>query len=202
MKSVMPNNASEAQYAQPEHCTYLDCLSGRAHVPHGGFEQFIFQLLMAGGMVTFMVNFNGVLHYGGLGFYPHGLWLLPIVFCIALTIRFTFANRFTSWIIGKYVVTRLHGPKVGLAITAVNVCTMAPIMGTIVTLLLNGPVDFWDKIAIALPVSFCAAYLANTFVVGPIVKMIVNNVLPKHDTVKLFTRFQKAATDIAYMLND
>lgn len=202
MKTVMPQTPEEAPYAQPKHCTYLDCLSGRAHVPHSGFEQFVFQVLMCAGMVTFMVNFNGILHAGGLGFYPHGLWMLPVVFCIALLIRFGFANRFTGWVIGKYIVTKLHGPSVGLAITAVNVCTMAPIMAVITTLLLTGPAGFLGKIAISLPISFCASYLANTFIVGPIVKMLANNVLPKHDTVRMYARVQKAATDIAYMLND
>lgn len=188
--------------ATPGHVTYLDCITGKAPVPTEGIEQFAFRVLMAGGMVTFMVNFNGILHYGGLGFYPHGLWMLPLVFCIALLVRFGFANRLTGWAIGKLGIPQLSGARKPLGITTVNVCTMAPLMGSIVTLLLNGPAGFWGKIALALPVSFTAAFLANFLIVGPLVKMVVNNVLPKHNVFLLYLRAQKTATDVAYMLND
>lgn len=145
---------SELETTESPRATYLDCLKGTAPVPRGGVEKKTFTLLMVGGMVTFMVNFNGVLH-SGLGFYPHGVWLIPIVFCIAFLVKTQLVGKFTDMLIGKFVIPNLTGFKKGLGITLCNVCVMAPIMSSIVTLLLQGTDGYFAHLARAPHLGRC-----------------------------------------------
>ena len=184
---------SKTETTQSPRVTYLDCLKGTAPVPRGGVEKKTFTLLMVGGMVTFMVNFNGVLH-SGLGFYPHGVWLIPIVFCIAFLVKTQLVGKFTEMLIGKLVIPNLTGFKKGLGITLCNVCVMAPIMSSIVTLLLQGTDGYLAYLAHAL--------LINTFIVGPIAKMLYNNYFAVKGPTQTTHRIAKHVMDIAYMLND
>ena len=196
---------SKTETTQSPRVTYLDCLKGTAPVPRGGVEKKTFTLLMVGGMVTFMVtfmvNFNGVLH-SGLGFYPHGVWLIPIVFCIAFLVKTQLVGKFTEMLIGKLVIPNLTGFKKGLGITLCNVCVMAPIMSSIVTLLLQGTDGYLAYLAHALPISVAAAFLINTFIVGPIAKMLYNNYFAVKGPAQTTHRIAKHVMDIAYMLND
>lgn len=192
---------SKTETTQSPRVTYLDCLKGTAPVPRGGVEKKTFTLLMVGGMVTFMVNFNGVLH-SGLGFYPHGVWLIPIVFCIAFLVKTQLVGKFTDMLIGKFVIPNLTGFKKGLGITLCNVCVMAPIMSSIVTLLLQGTDGYFAHLARALPISVVAAFLINTFIVGPIAKMLYNNYFAVKGLAQTTHRIAKHVMDIAYMLND
>lgn len=152
-----------------------------------------FTLLMVCGMVTFMVNFNGVLH-SDLGFYPHGVWLIPIVFCIAFLVK--------TQLVGKFVIPNLTGFKKGLGITLCNVCVMAPIMSSIVTLLLQDTDGYFAYLAHALPISLAAALLINTFIVGPVAKMLYNNYFAVKGPTQTTHRIAKHVMDIAYMLSD
>ena len=192
---------SKTETTQSPRVTYLDCLKGTAPAPRGGVEKKTLTLLMICGMVTFMVNFNGVLH-SGLGFYPHGVWLIPIVFCIAFLVKTQLVGKFTEMLIGKLVIPNLTGFKKGLGITLCNVCVMAPIMSSIVTLLLQGTDGYFAYLAHALPISVAAAFLINTFIVGPIAKMLYNNYFAVKGPAQTTHRIAKHVMDIAYMLND
>lgn len=192
---------SKTETTQSPRVTYLDCLKGTAPVPRGGVEKKTFTLLMICGMVTFMVNFNGVLH-SGLGFYPHGVWLIPIVFCIAFLVKTQLVGKFTEMLIGKLVIPNLTGFKKGLGITLCNVCVMAPIMSSIVTLLLQGTDGYFAYLAHALPISVAAALPINTFIVGPIAKMLYNNYFAVRGPTQTTHRIARHVMDIAYMLND
>jgi hypothetical protein len=165
--------------------TYFDCLAGRAPVPHDPFASSVFSLMMVGGMVSMMVTINGVQH-AGTAFFPALLWMYPVIACIALAVRLLFVNRIIGWVIPNLIIPNFKGALRGIMITLANVVLMAPTMGSLVTLLLVGPEGFISNIVIAVPFSMCAAFLVNTFIVGPAAKMFMNNSFGVGFTKKLY----------------
>lgn len=168
----------------PQKCTYVDCLMGGANTPAAGPGKAVFQLLMVGGMVSFMATINGLLH-SGLDFFTHALWMYPLVFCIAFLVRIYVGDRIVGFVAPRLILPRLRGLARNLAMTALNVGVMATIMGSIMTLLLNGLDNYGAQLASTLPITMAAAALVNFFIVGPIVKMIYNNVIAPSQGVRL-----------------
>lgn len=194
-KSVMPERASAAATPKPAasapaHRTYLDCLMGRANTPTHGPGKGAFQLLMVGGMVSFMATLNGVLN-SGLAFFATAHWMYPLVFCIAFLMRLYVGDRVVGFVAPRYVLPRFRGLARSVMMTLLNVAVMGAIMGSAITLLLNGPAGFWGQLASTLPVTMAVAALVNFFVVGPAVKMIYNNVLEPTDGLGLFSLAQR-----------
>lgn len=187
-----PNDAHTPKPAAsaPAHCTYLDCLMGRANTPTHGPGKGAFQLLMVGGMVSFMATFNGVLN-SGLAFFATAHWMYPLIFCIAFLMRLYVGDRVVSFVAPRYVLPRFRGLARSVIMTLLNVAVMGAIMGSAITLLLNGPAGFWGQLASTLPVTMAVAALVNFFVVGPAVKMIYNNVLEPTDGLGLFSLAQR-----------
>ena len=90
----MPNKETPAA-DEPRSYRYRDCLDGTAPIPKDALGNAIFSLLMAGGMTTFMVSFNGVRH-SGLSFFFESLWLYPVIFCLAMA-SCTSTVRWPTW---------------------------------------------------------------------------------------------------------
>lgn len=179
--------------------SYLDCVGGKAPVPHDLLGKSMFSLLMAGGMTTFMVTFNGVLHSSAnvLGFIIQSHWMFPLVVCISLSMRFLFADRLVGWLAPRFILPHLHGFARNAAMTLLNVALMAPVMGCIMTLLLNGPQGFIAHLAGTLPLSAVVAVLVNLLVVGPVVKMLYHNVLTPKAGARMLHVTQRYATNWA-----
>ena len=176
--------------------SYAECVNGTAPVPHDPFGKSLFQLLMAGGMVTFMVSFNGILHYGP-EFLVSSHWMYPLILCISLGMRFLFANRLVDYIAPRFILPHFQGFSRNVAMTILNVAIMAPVMGCIVTMLMNGPDGFLSHLAATLPLSAAVSLFVNLAIVGPAVKMAYHNlVLPLVGT-RLFQVTQRYATNWA-----
>lgn len=154
--------------------TYRDCLRGAVPVPRGTNGALLFQVLMVGGMVTFMVTINGIRNTG-LGFLVHSHWLFPLVFCIAFLVRTFAGSKLVGFLEPRLIGNRLDGTAKAVAMTVLNVCCMAPIMCAIVTLLLNGADGFAVRYLTTLPITAPLAALVNYFVVGPVAKLLFNN---------------------------
>ncbi len=176
--------------------TFRECLDGTAPVPQDPFGKGLFQLLMAGGMTTFMVTFNGVLH-DGLSFIITSHWMYPLILCLSLGMRFLFANRLAG-ALAPHVHAAVHGNFArNVAMSALNVAIMAPVMGCIVTMLMHGPDGFFAQLAATLPLSAPVSLLVNLFVVGPAVKMIYHNIIMPTTGTRLFQITQRYATNWA-----
>lgn len=179
--------------------SYLDCVSGKAPVPRDILGKSMFGLLMAGGMTTFMVTFNSVSHSGAsiLDFIIQSHWMYPLVICISLSMRMLFADRVVDWLAPRFILPRFSGFARNAVMTLLNVVLMSPVMGSVMTLLLNGPQGFFAHLAGSLPVSAVVAVLVNLLVVGPAAKMLYHNVLTPMAGTRVFQMTQRYATSWA-----
>ena len=179
--------------------TFQECLNGTAPVPQDPFGKGLFQLLMALGMTTFMVTFNGILR-DGPGFLLDSHWMYPLILCISLGLRFLFANRLVDFLVPRVIPQALGGLRRSVSVSALNVCIMAPIMGCIVTMLMHGPHGFFEQLACTLPLTAPMSLLVNVLVVGPAVKMLYHNVIMPATGARLFQLTQRHATNWAGVL--
>lgn len=175
------------------HYTYLDCLKGITPGPQGANGAATFQVLMVGGMVTFMVTVNGLRHTG-LEFIAMSHWLYPLMFCIAFLVRTFIGGKIAGALAPKLVLNRFEGTKRAVGMTVLNVCCMAPIMCAIGTLLLNGTENYLFAYITTLPIVMPIAMLVNYFIVGPIVKLLFNNKISPAGGISLLTNL-KGQTD-------
>ena len=171
-KATEPNSTQ----ASTSKCTYLDCLAGKAPVPRTVNGSTIFQTLMVGGMVTCMVTFNGI-HHSGPSFFITSHWLYPMVFCIAFLVRTFCGGKIFNWFAPRFLFPKFKGVALNLAITVTNILIMAPLMALIITLLLQGVDGYWEALFNAFGISMVVAFFINYFLVGPIVKLLYNNVI-------------------------
>ncbi|MEG0503742.1 MAG: hypothetical protein RR547_03785 [Raoultibacter sp.] len=129
-------------------------------------------------MVTVMVTVNWNLHAPdhsplqfALSFYEY-----PVMFCIALAVRFLVADPVVGIIIGKVIVKHLNGLAKSVAITLANVLFMATIMGVFGLLVTGGLGGFtWERYMTMLPQTYCLAFFFSFFIVGPLVKMLYHS---------------------------
>ena len=168
-----PSKAEQQPIARTDY-TYADCLKGVVPVPKNPAEKFIFQLLMVGGMVTFMVTINGVMH-SGVEFFLSAHWMYPLVFYLAFLVRTLIGDKVVGAIAGRFILPRFAGAARNLAMTLLNVAVMASIMGSVVTMLLNGANGYLAALAETLPATALAAFLVNYLIVAPAVKLLYAN---------------------------
>ncbi|MDO4182169.1 MAG: hypothetical protein Q4E12_00965 [Coriobacteriia bacterium] len=176
--------------AMPEHITYLDCLKGTAPIPTDHVRKFLFQLLMVGGMVTFMATYNGIRH-DGLDFVRYMHWFYPVVFCVAFLIRYTLGDAITNPIISHLIAPRLTGVPKAVAITAANVVVMCPMVSLVVSVLLAGN-DFLSFYLEGLPLSAPFAMLVSYFLVGPAVKVFCYNYVRLNGASPIIVKLRSA----------
>lgn len=182
--------ADSARVSAPQHCTYVDCLMGRANVPTSGPGKSVFQLLMVGGMVSFMATISGVMH-SGLDFFAHAHWMYPLVFCMAFFARLLIGDKVVGYVAPRFVIPRFNGLARSIAMTVLNVLVMGLVMGAAVNMLLSGPAGFLSAYVNSLPVTLTVAALVNFFIVGPVVKMLYNNVIEPTNGLGIFQFFQR-----------
>lgn len=185
-------SAADRAPAAADGCTYRDCIAGRAGLPQGPLGMRVFQILMVGGMVTFMATINGLLHQG-LGFFAHALWMYPLVFCISFLVRTFIGGKIVDAVAPRLVLPHTRGIARSVAMTLLNVVVMGTIMGFIVTLLMSGTQDYLATVAATLPISLVAAALVNYFIVSPAVRMICANVIEPGGNARIVTAAQKYA---------
>lgn len=162
------NNETSNRY------TYMDCLRGTVPLPKHVNGATLFQVLMVGGMVTFMVTVNG-LRNTGLDFLVNSHWLYPLMFCLAFLVRTYIGDAIVGAVAPRTVLKWFDGVKRNIAMTALNVLCMAPIMCAIATLLLNGVHGYLAAYITTLPIIIPIAFTVNYFAVAPIVKLLFNN---------------------------
>ena len=182
-----------------KHCTYRDCLLGRAPIPHHANGDTLFQAMMTGGMVAFMTTANG-LRNTGLGFLAESLWLYPLIFCIALLLRIGFTSRAVRFLKPRLIDGRFEGAAHTLAMTVLNTCVTSPIMCAIVTMLLMGPDGFWANYLATLPITAPTSIAVSYFIVGPAVKMLFNNRISPAAGMHLLEEMDEVGTPIARMM--
>lgn len=182
--------------SEPRRYTYRDCLNGTAPIPTDALGNAIFTLLMAGGMATFMVSFNGIRH-SGLSFFFESHWLYPVIFCIAMALRFLYVNRVVAHVGPRYVFPRFTGARRNVAMTLLNVAIMAPVMGSLVTMLLKGPDGLLLNLATEVPLSMLMSIGVSLLVVGPAVKLLYHNVIRPTTSLRLCQLSQRFVTNWA-----
>ena len=193
------SNAAEKTLEEQRRFTYRDCLRGTVPVPKSVNGATIFQVLMVGGMVTFMVTING-LRNAGLDFLVNSHWLYPLMFCLAFLVRTFIGAPIVNKLAPKLVFSRFEGVARGVAMTVLNVCCMAPIMCAIATLLIMGPTDFLIHYATTLPVVTPMALFVNFFVVGPIAKLAFANRISPSGGLGLLSNLEQNAPNLTRLL--
>ena len=190
---IKRNNETSNRY------TYMDCLHGTVPLPKHVNGATLFQVLMVGGMVTFMVTVNG-LRNTGLDFLVNSHWLYPLMFCLAFLVRTFYGAPLVDKLAPKLVFSRFEGAACAIAMTVLNVCCMAPVMCAIATLLIVGPSNFFMSYITTLPIVAPMAMVVNYFIVGPIVKLVfVNRIMPAGG-LGLLENLEQHAPNLARML--
>jgi len=179
--------------------TYMDCLRGTVPLPKYVNGATLFQVLMVGGMVTFMVTVNG-LRNTGLDFLVNSHWLYPLMFCLAFLVRTFYGAPLVNKLAPKLVFSRFEGAARAIAMTVLNVCCMAPVMCAIATLLIVGPDDFLMRYITTLPIVAPMAMVVNYFIVGPIVKLVFANRISPAGGLGLLENLEQHAPNLARML--
>jgi len=179
--------------------TYMDCLRGTVPLPKYVNGATLFQVLMVGGMVTFMVTVNG-LRNTGLDFLVNSHWLYPLMFCLAFLVRTFYGAPLVNKLAPKLVFNHFEGAARAIAMTVLNVCCMAPVMCAIATLLIVGPDDFLVRYITTLPIVAPMAMVVNYFIVGPIVKLVFANRISPAGGLGLLENLEQHAPNLARML--
>lgn len=190
---IKRNNETSNRY------TYMDCLRGTVPLPKHVNGATLFQVLMVGGMVTFMVTVNG-LRNTGLDFLVNSHWLYPLMFCLAFLVRTFYGAPLVNKLAPKLVFSRFEGAARAIAMTVLNVCCMAPVMCAIATLLIVGPDDFLVRYVTTLPIVAPMAMVVNYFIVGPIVKLVFANRISPAGGLGLLENLEQHAPNLARML--
>lgn len=176
--------------------TYADAIMGRIQPPKEGPGKLAFQVLMVGGMVSFMATLNGIEHAGLEFFTNHSLWMYPLVFCIAMLVRTFFADKLVGFLASRYVAPRFKGLGRNIAMTLLNVAIMSVVMSTVVSALISGASDLADlanTTMASLPATMTVSALVNFFIVGPTVKVLYHNVIAPTLGINVFRFAQKIA---------
>lgn len=187
------NNETKKRY------TYMDCLRGTVPLPKHVNGATIFQVLMVGGMVTFLVTVNG-LRNTGFEFLVNSHWLYPLMFCLAFLVRTFYGAPVANKLAPKLVFNRFEGTARSIAMTVLNVCIMAPVMCAIATLLIVGTDDYFMRYLTTLPVVAPMALIVNYLIVGPIVKLIFANRISPAGGLGLLENLEQHAPNLARML--
>ena len=190
---IKRNNETSNRY------TYMDCLRGTVPLPKHVNGATLFQVLMVGGMVTFMVTVNG-LRNTGLDFLVNSHWLYPLMFCLAFLVRTFYGAPLVDKLAPKLVFNRFEGTARAIAMTVLNVCCMAPVMCAIATLLIVGPSNFFMSYITTLPIVAPMAMVVNYFIVGPIVKLVFANRISPAGGLGLLENLEQHAPNLARML--
>ena len=193
------DNATASACEKPKRYTYADCLRGTVPLPKHVNGATLFQVLMVGGMVTFMVTVNGVRNTG-LDFLVNSHWLYPLMFCLAFLVRTFYGAPLVNKLAPKLVFNRFEGTARTIAMTVLNVCCMAPVMCAIATLLIVGPDVFLMRYITTLPAVAPMAMLVNYFIVGPIVKLVFANRISPAGGLGLLENLEQHAPNLARML--
>ena len=193
------DNATASACEKPKRYTYADCLRGTVPLPKHVNGATLFQVLMVGGMVTFMVTVNGVRNTG-LDFLVNSHWLYPLMFCLAFLVRTFYGAPLVNKLAPKLVFNRFEGTARTIAMTVLNVCCMAPVMCAIATLLIVGPSNFFMSYITTLPIVAPMAMVVNYFIVGPIVKLVFANRISPAGGLGLLENLEQHAPNLARML--
>jgi membrane-associated HD superfamily phosphohydrolase len=159
---------------------YMSLLAGHARMPENPQEKILFQAMMVCTMVTCLTTFNEFQHNGSsfLASLASHLYLYPLTFCIAFTIRTLIGNPITERVIGSFVAPRFHGISKTAMVSLTNIMVMATIVGAFGTLLSGHVADFASMYIGDLPSIWISAFLVNFLVAGPLVKTIFAHIVP------------------------
>ena len=193
------HNATPYVANGPRKFTYRDCLRNTAPVPTNVNGATLFQVLMVGGMVTFMVTING-LRNTGFDFLANSHWLYPLMFCLAFLVRTYISAPIANLLAMRLIFNRFEGPALGVAMTVLNVCCTAPIMCAIGTLLIAGADNFLLRYLTTLPIVAPVAMLVNYFIVGPIAKLAFLNKISPSYGLGLLGNLEQHAPNLARLL--
>lgn len=140
-------------------------------------QDFVFGVLMVFIMVTFMITYSLSLHNGGLSaeLLPAIAKAIWVPTAIAFIVEKLFVGKMAKRIALKLVDPKKSQPIiVTLAISAITVCFMCPIMTLIATVLFEFP--GWNLVITnwlqTFTLSFPAALLWNIFYGGPLARFI------------------------------
>ena len=159
-------------------------------------QDFVFGVLMVAIMVIFMVTYNIALQHGGvnmevLSIVAQAIWA-PMI--IASIVENLFVGKMAKRIAFKVVDPRKSQPIfVTLAISAVTVCFMCPIMTLIATLLFEFP--GWDMVIAnwlkTFTLSFPAAMCWNIFYGGPLARWLLKLIFRPKNVEKELVKVAK-----------
>jgi hypothetical protein len=173
---------------------------GGFFMPKNKFQEAVFSLCMVFVMVYAMVCYNVVLstHVFNNAVFSMALRELPIMVPIAFLIEFFFVGRFAVYKAHQIVNLEKENPfHFVLAISAVTVACMCPVMSFVATILFqrdavtaNGLIATWIK---TTALNFPVALFWQFFYAGPFVRFLFS---PKNPIVHLFQKSAKKADEV------
>lgn len=119
------------------------------------------------------------------------------MFCIAFLVRTYICAPIVGFLAPRVIDNRFHGFARCAAMTALNVSIASPITGGAVALLFTDTDDFLHTYVAALSATMPMAMFASLFIVGPIVKLVFNNLISPAGGLKMLKHFEQHAMSIA-----
>lgn len=113
----------------------------------------------------------GTHDYTWTSFLQH-LNVVPLMFAIAIGVRFTIANPIVDKMVKTFVSPKLGCFKRALLITVLNIIVMGTVASFIRALIVSHGLDgfSWAEYAFSLPLSYTISFLFGYFVASPFMK--------------------------------
>lgn len=163
---------------------YLDCISGKQGAPRDKKQKALFQCMLIFVAVPLTATINWLIHtdnYSWTTFSQH-LIMLPLMFAIAIGVRFLIANPLVDTMVSAFVSPRLSCLKKALVVTTLNILVMGTVASLIRTIItsLGGEVVAWEDYLSSLPLSYLISFVIGYFVTTPLMKKFFAHTIEPH----------------------
>lgn len=126
--------------------------------------------------IPITVTVNWAFHASELswGAFSQYLYMYPLIFIIAIAVRFIIANPLVDKAVKHLLPAKLNNLEKALAITLFNILIMGSIVAFVRTLVVAGGLETfaWDTYATSLPLSFFISFCFGYFVASPLMKKV------------------------------
>lgn len=154
--------------------TYLNCITGKIGLPTKKDKKALYQILMILYAIPFTATINWLINtneYSWSSFAQH-LYMLPLMFAIAIGVRFTIANPVIDKTVKTFVSPNLGCLKKALLVTVLNILVMGTIASFIRLVITSEGFEgiAWADYAESLPISYTISFVFGYFIASPIMK--------------------------------
>lgn len=122
------------------------------------------------------------------------------MFCIAFFVRTYIGAPIVAFLAPRIIGNKTPGFGRGLATTTLNVCVTSPITAGAVALLFTETDNFLKTYLTALSTTIPLSIFASYFIIGPVAKMLFNNLISPASGLRMLRNLEQNAPSILRIL--